>query len=161
MKTRVHLLYLAEFSWEWEMFQTKVVDKIKKKHNLCSVTFFPPENLAVYEIIWKNMVQRSRPQITRGRMRIACWITKATNTHSEYVILIAFPLQQWLHERASMLCYTYIVCHGEARCCHVTSPAGQPPQSAVTLFASHDGVSPVILLKILQRLWVLNSEEHL
>jgi hypothetical protein len=30
------------------------------------------------------------------RMRIACWITKATNTHSEYVILIPFPQQQWL-----------------------------------------------------------------
>ena len=29
-------------------------------------------------------------------------------THSEYVILIAFPLQQWLHERASVLRYTYI-----------------------------------------------------
>ena len=28
------------------------------------------------------------------RMRIACWITKATDTHSEYVIVIAFPLQQ-------------------------------------------------------------------
>jgi len=25
---------------------------------------------------------------------------------SEYVMLIAFPLQQWLHERASMLRYT-------------------------------------------------------
>jgi len=25
------------------------------------------------------------------RMRIACWITKATDTDSEYVILIAFP----------------------------------------------------------------------
>ena len=25
------------------------------------------------------------------RMRIACWIPKATNTHSEYVILIDFP----------------------------------------------------------------------
>jgi hypothetical protein len=29
--------------------------------------------------------------------------------HSEYVILIAFPLQQSLHERASMLRFTYIV----------------------------------------------------
>ena len=29
---------------------------------------------------------------------------------TEYVILIAFPLQQWLHERASMLCYAYIAC---------------------------------------------------
>jgi hypothetical protein len=37
------------------------------------------------------------------RMRFACWINKATDTHSEYVILIAFPRQQWLRERASML----------------------------------------------------------
>jgi hypothetical protein len=31
-----------------------------------------------------------RPQTTIWRMRIACWITKATNTHPEYIILIAF-----------------------------------------------------------------------
>ena len=35
-------------------------------------------------------------------MRIACWITKATNTHSEYAIIFASPLQ-WLHERAPLL----------------------------------------------------------
>jgi hypothetical protein len=35
------------------------------------------------------------------RMRFAWWITKATDTHSQYVILIAFPQQQWLLERAS------------------------------------------------------------
>ena len=40
-------------------------------------------------------------------MRIACWINKAKETNSEYVMLIAFPLQQWLHERASLLRYTY------------------------------------------------------
>jgi len=40
--------------------------------------------------------------------RIACRITKTTNTQSEYVVLIAFPLQRWLYERASMLRYTYI-----------------------------------------------------
>jgi hypothetical protein len=44
------------------------------------------------------------------RMRFSCWITKATNTHSEYVILITVHLQQWLHERASILRYTDIVC---------------------------------------------------
>jgi hypothetical protein len=27
------------------------------------------------------------------RMRFECWITKATDTHSEYVILKAFPRQ--------------------------------------------------------------------
>jgi hypothetical protein len=37
------------------------------------------------------------------RMRFACWITKATDTHSEYVILTVFSRQQWLRERASML----------------------------------------------------------
>ena len=37
------------------------------------------------------------------RMRNACWKPKATNTHLQYVILITFPLQQWLHERVSML----------------------------------------------------------
>ena len=42
------------------------------------------------------------------RMRFACWITKATNTHSKYVILIDFPLQQWLHERTLLLRCTYI-----------------------------------------------------
>ena len=36
------------------------------------------------------------------RMRIACLITKVTDTHIEYIIFIAFPLQQWLRERASI-----------------------------------------------------------
>ena len=50
--------------------------------------------------MWKNVVERSRPQMTIWRTRIACWIPKATNTHSEYVIFIACPKQQCLHERA-------------------------------------------------------------
>ena len=68
------------------------------------------QNHAVYEIRWKNIVEPDRSQMTIWRMRIACWIPKATNTHSQYVILISFPLQQWLHDRASMLRYTYITC---------------------------------------------------
>ena len=60
--------------------------------------------------MWENILQPGRPQLTIWRMRIAYWITKATNTHSEYVILIAFPPQQWLYERASMLRYTYNLC---------------------------------------------------
>ena len=38
------------------------------------------------------------------------WIPKATDTHSEYVILLAFPQQQWLHESTSMSRYAYIAC---------------------------------------------------
>ena len=44
------------------------------------------------------------------RMRIACWIYKDTKTHSEYVILIACPRQQWLPERVPVLSYRYITC---------------------------------------------------
>jgi hypothetical protein len=64
------------------MFQTNVVEEIKT-HILCSVTFF--ENRAFCEITWDNTVERGRPQMTVWRMRIACWIPKATNTHTEVV----------------------------------------------------------------------------
>ena len=53
--------------------------------------------------MWKNIVDRVRPKMTVWRMRTACWIPKATDTHLEYAIHIAFPLQQWLRERASVL----------------------------------------------------------
>ena len=38
-------------------------------------------------------------------MRFACWITKATKTHAEYVIIIVFPQQQYFRERALTLRY--------------------------------------------------------
>jgi len=43
-------------------------------------------------------------------MGIACWIPKATDAYSGCVILIAFPLQQWLHKRTSVLHYTHNAC---------------------------------------------------
>ena len=69
------------------------------------------ENLAVYEIISKNLVEPGRPQ-TIWRMRVACWMCKATRaqahgrapththvlTHActhKYVRLAAFPGQQY------------------------------------------------------------------
>jgi hypothetical protein len=55
--------------------------------------FFFLENRVVYETMWENTAEPVRPQMTIWRMTIACWITKATN-YTEYVILIAFPLQQ-------------------------------------------------------------------
>jgi hypothetical protein len=48
-----------------------------------------------------------RPQMAIWHMGFSCWIPKATNTYSEYVIFIAIPLQQLLHERAEMLRFTY------------------------------------------------------
>jgi len=43
------------------MFPTKVVQKVKT-HILRSITF--SENRAIYERMWKNMVQPDRPQMT-------------------------------------------------------------------------------------------------
>jgi len=40
-------------------------------------------------------------------MRIAWWVLKATNTNSQYVMLIALPLLQSLHERTSVLLCMY------------------------------------------------------
>jgi hypothetical protein len=60
--------------------QTKFVEKIKT-HILCSISFLSTENRAVYEIMWENIVEPDRPQMIIWRMRIECWIPKATNTH--------------------------------------------------------------------------------
>jgi len=69
--------------------------------------YFPFRKSCRYQIMWKNRVQSDRPLIKICCMRLVCWIHKATNTQSEYVMIFAFPTQL-LHERPSMLCYTYI-----------------------------------------------------
>jgi len=51
--------YLAQFSLEWKMFHAKHVEKIET-HVFCSITF--SEIRAVYEVMWKNIVERCRPQ---------------------------------------------------------------------------------------------------
>jgi hypothetical protein len=86
----------------------KSLEKIKK-YIVYSINFFL-DNRAFCEILWKNNVEPDRPQMTIWHTCTACWITKATDKHSEDVILTAFPLQPWLHESASMLSYTYIRC---------------------------------------------------
>jgi len=67
----------------------------------------PPQNklFCLYEIMWKYMVH------TGHRIRcihFAYWITKAMDTHSEYVVCITFSLHQRLRECAWTLHYTYI-----------------------------------------------------
>ena len=88
------------------MFQTKVVKKIKT--NFVYNFFFL--NRAVCEIMWKNIVELDSSYMTIRHMRIIYWIPKATNTHSEYITLIAVRPQQVLRERASVLRYMYAAC---------------------------------------------------
>jgi len=51
-------------------------------------TLFFSENRAIYDRMWKNIIDPNRPQMTIWSRRIARWIPTATNTHSEYVIFI-------------------------------------------------------------------------
>ena len=45
-------------------------------------------NVKKYDTTW----QATHDNIIR-RMRLACWVTNVTNTHSEYVTIIIFPRQ--------------------------------------------------------------------
>ena len=76
------------------LLRTKNVSDKRCKGNqntiLCTVFFFFFESCAVYEIRLKNVVDPDRPQMAKRRIRFACWILKATDANSEYVILIAF-----------------------------------------------------------------------
>ena len=67
--------------------------------------------------------------LSNRRMRFAFWISKATDTHSEYVICIAFPLQQWLH--AAPGCYVI-----RTLSCFFTAPC-RPTSNRSTHFQIH------------------------
>jgi hypothetical protein len=63
--------------------------------------------------MWGKNYVRSRQATDDNivwRIRFACRINKYTDMHSEYVILVAFPRQQCLRERLSLLRYSHIVC---------------------------------------------------
>jgi hypothetical protein len=101
--------FLAGFFLECEIFQT-FVENIKT-HILRSINFFPK----IVPFFLDNVEKIGRARQAQGdniirRMRFACWIIKATDTHWEYVIMFAFTPQQWLRERASLLLYTYTAC---------------------------------------------------
>ena len=113
---------LADFFLEWEMFQTHVIDSIKA-HILCSVTFFWKSCHLWDSVKIYGRAREATNDVTIWRIRLACWISKATHTHhahaqapghphtcryasthagthesartQTYVILIDFPLQQW------------------------------------------------------------------
>jgi len=78
----------------------------KSKRKILRSIIFSFEIRVVDEVMWKNSVERDRPHMTIWRMRIAGKIPTVTDTHThthtEYVTLIAFLLQQWLHQRAPL-----------------------------------------------------------
>ena len=106
VKSYVYLwLYLAQFFSKRKMFRTKVEEKIKT-HILCSVIL--KKKVLFMRLCGKNVYSRTghRWQYNTEHAQTPTH----TDRHTEYVILIAFPLQRWLSERPSGLCYTYKVC---------------------------------------------------
>jgi hypothetical protein len=87
------------------MFQTKVVEKITT-HILGSVFFFKSYRL------WDNVEKFCRLEQAIGKHGVCVMHAGylRLQTHSGCVTLTAFPLQQWLHERTSLLPYTYTDC---------------------------------------------------
>ena len=109
METSAHLCeYLAELFLDWKMFQNRTENQ--STHFIVGNIFFrKPCRLWDDVESYCRGGQATDDDVTR-RMRVACWIAEATKAHSEYIILIAFPLQQWLHRHFSLLRHTYIAC---------------------------------------------------
>jgi hypothetical protein len=81
---------------------------------LCSVTFLFRKACRFVDN-WENIVEPDRPETRVWGMLIVCWILTATNIHSQYVILIAFPLngctrplQCYVYAYITLLNYVYL-----------------------------------------------------
>ena len=103
MKTFSHLLYLAEFFLRWD-----VSDKRCRENQ--NARFMFNNFLEKSWRLWGNVGKCSEATDENiiQRMRFACWITKATDARSLYVILIAFPRQHLFRESAAVSRYTCI-----------------------------------------------------
>ena len=113
--------------------------QIKSKHILCSTTF-PQKSCRLWDDVGKcgtarkcgiarkcgtarkcglarkcGTARKATDDNIIRRMRIGCWVTKATNTHSEFVMLTAFFTTTMVTRRASIfrLYVQYIACVAE------------------------------------------------
>ena len=74
----------------------------KSKHNIYAQIHFY-KNRAVYEIMWENMVEPERAHMKIWLVRIACCMSKATSKLYGYIILIVYPVHEWLCEHVAKL----------------------------------------------------------
>jgi len=95
---------------------TKDVEKIET-HILCSVIFFFRKSCHLCGNLEKMWSQRGHRCKYSTAHELCVLVNLRLQTHSEYVILITFPLQQWLRERSVILRYTYIVLYMKLSAC--------------------------------------------
>jgi hypothetical protein len=109
MKISINFLsYLAQFFFKMRNISDKCCRENQNTHFVLN-NFFP-ENRAVHEIMRKSIVELGSPQMTIRCMSFACWIAKATHTHSRICHIYYFRTATMVCERASMLHYTYTAC---------------------------------------------------
>jgi hypothetical protein len=90
------------------MSYTEAVEKITK--HISRAIVFLSDSRAVCGILWKNLIQPDRRQGSIiWRMRIAFWITRVTDTNSEYVILL-FDGNNGYANASQCYVYTYFAC---------------------------------------------------
>ena len=110
MKTFSHLWqYLVEFFLEWEMFQIKVVKKIKT-HILCSITFFRKSRR-----LWDNVekyggARGATNYVTIWRIRVACWISKVTCSKRTHTPTLPGTCTHSRAHTHTQICNTYCLC---------------------------------------------------
>ena len=90
-------------------FQIEDVEKMKTRI-LCSITFFPPRNRAVYEIVWKNMVEPDRTQMTIRRMRVAAGYQRLQTHTRNMLYLLNCHRNNGFTKAPQCYVYTYVAC---------------------------------------------------
>ena len=140
---------IAKSILKWEIFRKKVVQNIKTRI-LCSKTSFQKSRPLWY--VKKIFHSQTGHRWLWQRMCTPCWIPKATDTPSEYVILISFLRQQLLHERAWMLRYTYIAClvfHLKVFILPTTAPQFRYPLESATCGGHPPPLPPAVSTPLL------------
>jgi hypothetical protein len=105
MKTNIHFSsYLAYFVLEWKIFQKKIVDKYKTRFVFNN---FSRKSCRLWGNVEKILYSQTgnRWQYSTAHA-LGMLETKATDTHSEYVIFIGFPRPQYLRKHASILLFS-------------------------------------------------------
>jgi hypothetical protein len=74
---------------------------------ICNNFFFSPENRSVYEIMWKNIAEPVKPQMTIWRMSIARCVPKATDTLRIRNTYCFFTTTMVALKQLNLTCYRY------------------------------------------------------
>jgi hypothetical protein len=97
---KIQVLFKSDknnWHFRWRPRMRNVSDKsYRENQNMHFIlkTFFSRKSCRFWDNVDKCGRARQATDDIIRRMRTACWISKATDTHWLYVLIIAFPLQQ-------------------------------------------------------------------